>query len=522
MRTLLRQSKMFKSGSNDWKRMLTGFYMMSRHWVHAETDFAGFKLDSTEGIEAPIIEPTVDMAEVQRLKEEAKKRKKIILEENVVPEGQLSRTLMLGGSIASMASGALFTSLKSKISGEQAEPSLISEKQAEQLALTLCKMRGSALKLGQALASQEDAIIPPVIKKSLERARSLAHAMPSNQLENMLTESWGKNWMSHFETFEEKPFAAASIGQVHRGKLKDHGWVAIKVQYPGVAKSIDSDMDSMKVLLSLVLPKTFFLESFIQNTRMELKEECQYITEMEKQQQYLNLAELHGHDYIKVPKVIEEFSTNTVLTSEFVEGVSLEDVAKASQKLKDITGTLFMRNTFQELFVYEFMQTDPNFGNYLVDSESLKLICMDFGAARSFRTEFCENYLGIILSAANSDNNGILEYGKKLGFFTGFESKDMMNAFLKAIYSVARPFMYQGSFDFGGRNLTKEVYDTLPVLMKHKLKEPPTEVYSLHRKLAGAYLICMKLGARVNMKKILDETVEQRSKGLKLRKNLVK
>lgn len=163
---------------------------------------------------------------------------------------------------------------------------VLSEANAHKLSMTLCKMRGAALKIGQALSMQEDHFVPPQVKEAFEKARQSANIMPESQLVQVLVENLGEDWESNFKEFNKKPFAAASIGQVHKAQMNNGTHVAIKIQYPGVADSIDSDLDNLKRLMDYtgVFPKSMFLDDFIRISREELKEECDYELEAQKQQ----------------------------------------------------------------------------------------------------------------------------------------------------------------------------------------------------------------------------------------------
>lgn len=130
---------------------------------------------------------------------------------------------------------------------------LVNESSADRLSMTLCKLRGAALKFGQIISSFEDIVIPPVIKNALERSRKEAEAMPKRQLMQVMADNLGSDWISKFKQFDEEPFAAASIGQVHVGVLLDGMKVAVKVQYPGVAKSISSDINAVKRIFTSVI-----------------------------------------------------------------------------------------------------------------------------------------------------------------------------------------------------------------------------------------------------------------------------
>jgi aarF domain-containing kinase len=126
---------------------------------------------------------------------------------------------------------------------------IATEENAERLSLALCKMRGAALKVGQALSMQEDHLIPENLRKAFDKAKSSANIMPKSQLDAALVKELGADWESNFETFDQRPIAAASIGQVHRAILKNGREVVLKIQYPGVATSIDSDLDNLRRLM---------------------------------------------------------------------------------------------------------------------------------------------------------------------------------------------------------------------------------------------------------------------------------
>ena len=469
--------------------------------------------------------PLTEHEEFKKISKLKLKKTKNLLKEKKVPSSSLQRTAILGSTIGSIASSYVFSSLRNTLSFNKKEkedsissnekmPSFMNEKNADMLSETLCRMRGAALKLGQALSIQEDKLIPPFIKDAFEKSRSFAHKMPQYQLESVLKKNLGEDFLKFFEKFDMEPFAAASIGQVHSAVLKNGMKVAVKIQYPGVSKSIDSDIDSLAVLVKYfkILPKSFFFDKFAYNTRKELKEECDYNTEKEKQIKYKNLLKHYKieKDYI-VPDVIEELSKKNILITEFKEGLTIDEVAEnAGQIVKDYLGKLVLKNTIEELFLMNYMQTDPNFSNYFYDQKENKLIIIDFGAARSYNKEFCKNYEEVIKAGAYKNKKKMKDYSIKLGFLTGEESSIALNAHCDALIAVADPFFYEGMYDFGSQKITDAVYVQMPKMMKSRLKEPPSEVYSLHRKLSGAYLICIKLGARVNVRKIFYDVLEKK------------
>ena len=209
--------------------------------------------------------------------------------EKKVPSNSFSRAFeftKVGSSIMTSAVGSLVKNTFVGESSKSFRDFALTEANAEKLAQALCKMRGAALKLGQAMSMQEDQFLPEPIKKAFNKARQSANIMPQWQLEKIVIDAYGSNWLEdNFESFDMRPFAAASIGQVHKAVLKNGQRVVLKIQYPGVSNSIDSDLDNLKRLMTYtgIFPKTMFLDDFIDNTRVELKEECDYTKEAQKQ-----------------------------------------------------------------------------------------------------------------------------------------------------------------------------------------------------------------------------------------------
>lgn len=175
-----------------------------------------------------------------------------------------------------MALGAVGDQAFRAISGDNSKQSAISDANAERLAEALCRMRGAALKLGQMLSLQDDGMLPSPLAKALDRVKQAADYMPKNQLEKQLIQQLGADWRSKLSEFDYIPIAAASIGQVHRAKLLDGTEVAMKIQYPGVADSIESDLNNLKRLISVtnLLPPGLFIDQIMSVAREELLVEC--------------------------------------------------------------------------------------------------------------------------------------------------------------------------------------------------------------------------------------------------------
>jgi len=211
------------------------------------------------------------------------------------------------------------------------------------------------------------------------------------------------------------------------------------------------------------------------------------------------------------PKVIAHLSNKEILCTEFVDGVEIDTLMHESQQVRDRVGSLMLELCFRELFEWKVMQTDPNPANYLYDKTAGKLNLLDFGAGRDFSDEFLNTYIEVIHGAYTSDREKILDNSLRLGFLTGEENKEMLNAHHTGVMIVGEPFRTPTSsdlYDFGTADFTEKVVKILPTMSKHRLTPPPQEVYSLHKKVVGTYLMCIKLRARVRARKIFEETYE--------------
>uniref|UniRef100_A0A804UFS5 ABC1 atypical kinase-like domain-containing protein n=1 Tax=Zea mays TaxID=4577 RepID=A0A804UFS5_MAIZE len=400
------------------------------------------------------------------------------LRERKVPSTPFTRALGFAGLGAGLAWGTVQESARRVMYGTPVDTEgkrsalspFLSDQNAERVALALCRMRGAALKVGQMLSIQDESLVPPPVLAALDIVRQGADVMPRKQLNSVLDAELGPDWSSRLRSFDYEPLAAASIGQVHRAVLKDGSDVVMKIQYPGVADSIESDIENVRLLLTYtnLIPKGLFLDRAMKVAKQELARECDYVLEASNQKRYKEL--LCDSDGYNVPKVIDQLSSRKVLTSEFVPGIPIDKVAQLSQETRNYVGCKLLELTIKELFVFRFMQ---------------------------------------VVACANRDRTGVLEMSRRLGFLTGEEPEVMLDAHVQAAFIVGVPFSKPGGHDFRANNITHSVSNLGATMLKHRLTPPPDEVYSLHRKLSGAFLACIKIGAVVPCREILFQVYEQ-------------
>ncbi|KJA22614.1 hypothetical protein HYPSUDRAFT_185942 [Hypholoma sublateritium FD-334 SS-4] len=402
---------------------------------------------------------------------------------------------------------------------------MMTEANIKRLVSKLSQMRGAALKLGQFMSIQDTHILPPEIDKIFRRVQDSAHYMPDWQMEQVMQAALGPSWADNFVSFDRIPFAAASIGQVHTAVLSAtmsptgrEERVAVKIQFPSIASSIESDLGYIKLLLTAgrLLPKGLFLDRTIHAMKSELADECDYVREASFLRLFRSAEYLGSDDRFKVPWVWDG-STSTVLVMERVDGVSVGEATAQhlTQRDRIDISAGIIELCLKELFKFRTMQTDPNWTNFLWNAQTRQIELVDFGATRTYSKEFMDNWFSILQAAALGDREECIASSLRIGYLTGEENEMMLDAHVSSMTLLATPFKADTPqpFSFGQgsqwADITAQIRAQIPVMLQHRLTPPPKETYSLNRKLSGSFLLASRLGASVDTKAIWDKVVSK-------------
>jgi predicted unusual protein kinase regulating ubiquinone biosynthesis (AarF/ABC1/UbiB family) len=423
-----------------------------------------------------------------------------------VPSSRLSRLAGLGSMAAGVGGRMLLEGARQMATGQRPRLAdlLLTPANAVKVTQQLAQMRGAAMKVGQLMSMDTGDFLPPEIAQILSRLRADADHMPPQQLRTVLDRAWGKGWLARFARFDVRPIASASIGQVHRAQTRDGRDLAIKVQYPGVRHSIDSDVTNVAGLLRLsgLVPKGLDLAPLLDEARKQLHEEADYTREAAQLTRFAAL--LADAPQFQVPALHADLSGADVLAMDFLDSQPIEIVADASQAERDRVMTLLIRLTLDELFTFHLMQTDPNFANYRYNPRTGQIVLLDFGATRAFAPALGAQFRALILAP---DRQAIRQAALQIGYFAASTPAPLQETLLDMMDLALSPLRDAAPFDFAATDLPHRMRDMGLALGSERdlTHVPPMDVLFLHRKIGGLFLLGAKLGARVPLAPLMAE-----------------
>ncbi len=389
---------------------------------------------------------------------------------------------------------------------------LLTPSNALRVANKLKKMRGAVLKIGQLISMDSGDFIPPELGILLDSLRDDVDPMPFSQLTTLLNNKWGEGWHENFSQFTFSPMAAASIGQVHSAHDLNNERLAIKIQYPGVAKSIDSDVDNVGAILkySGLFPDSEKITDLLNETKQQLHCETNYLKEANWIETYQR--ELKNDDDFIVPNVNKELTRENILCMSYHDGENIDKFIHLTQQERNHIVSALIKLTFKEIFELQHVQTDPNFANYLYQEKSKKIVLLDFGATRELSTNITNGYKKLLNASIRNDKQGIDTAISQIGFFQEDITSTQREAIISLFKMACQPLNYVGEYDFKNSTLAKNVSIAGRELSfkKNYWHTPPATALFLHRKIAGLYLIAVKLKAKINLQDLIFPYIESK------------
>lgn len=426
-----------------------------------------------------------------------------------VPTGRVGRLARVARLAGGVAGGMLAEGARQVRAGNRPRRRdlLLTPSNARRVTRQLSEMRGAAMKLGQILSMDTGDLLPRELADIFASLRSDATSMPEEQLDAAMTQAYGSDWRSAFRVFDPYPIAAASIGQVHRAVAHDGRELALKVQYPGVGESIDSDVDNIAAVLKIsgLLPGEVDIQPLLDDAKVQLQDEANYL----KEARFLaRFNEVLGEDErFVLPELVEELTHRNVLAMTYVAGGPIDAIARRAQKERDRVMTALVDLMLTELFELRMVQTDPNFANYQYRWSSGDIVLLDFGATREFRARFVSNYRKLAAAAVAGDRDAMAVAAEKVGYSIGDEDSRYRELVLELLLLALEPLRHDEPYDFAASTMPARLGELGQQATRFAdfWHAPPTDVVYFHRKLGGMFMLAARMGACVNAHALMQE-----------------
>jgi len=397
------------------------------------------------------------------------------------------------------------------------------EQQAQVLADELGRLKGSVMKAGQMLSLYGQYFLPEEAVKVLTELQDDTAPVAWKVVAPVLERNLGRRRLAELEV-DENALAAASLGQAHRAVRKSDGLqLVVKIQYPGVADAIDSDIKTLSrlLLLTRLAPKGLALEPVFAEVREMLHREVDYRAEARFTDEFSR--RLADDPRFAVPRVLSEYSSGQILTTTFESGVSPRDEAVRALPLarRNRLGMNFLDLFLTEFFDWNLVQSDPHFGNYRIrlgkgKSED-RIVLLDFGATRRFERPFVDAYRGIVHGAMLGDRVEMLRGAEAIGLMGGAFPEPVLKAFSELCQLIIEPFNTRddprtppqlrnakGEYRWGASDLPMRAANVAArnALSVH-FRVPPREIVFLHRRLAGVFIMLAALDVELDARQQL-------------------
>ncbi len=429
--------------------------------------------------------------------------------------GLFAGTRMAGSSIAN-----LFTKAETKAEKRRERAG----REAHYLADELGKLKGSVVKIGQMMAIYGEHFLSPEVTAALHTLEDRTTALAWPVIEHVLLEELGAERLQEL-VIEETPIACASLAQVHRARHREDDLeICLKVQYPGVAAAIDSDLAAVAQLLRMakVVTAGRDFDGWLEEVRHMMHREVDYQMEAATTEHFRSL--LAGDDRFIVPRVLSRFSTPRILATTFEPGygLSADPVQQLPLERRNRLGMAGLELFLLELFRWGEMQTDPNFGNYRIrlaenEQEQDRIVLLDFGAVQEFPDAFLTPLRQMVRATYEQDLDGVLQGGFDLRFMRPHWPREVSEEFARTCMQCLEPLAREsnppahalnaaGAYRWRQSDLpTRVARQAAHSALNRHFQVPPREFVFLNRKLIGVYTFIAVLGTEYNGQHVLEK-----------------
>jgi predicted unusual protein kinase regulating ubiquinone biosynthesis (AarF/ABC1/UbiB family) len=371
----------------------------------------------------------------------------------------------------------------------------------QRIARTLGELKGAVMKIGQ-MASIGNELLPPELSQALGTLQKTAPPVAFEVIEQQIEREFGVPPDALFRRLDREPFAAASIGQVHRALTDDGREVVVKVQYPGVDVSVDSDLAQLKFVLraaGIVRLRRKVLGELFSEVRTRLHEELDYTKEAANVREFRAFHLARGDSSLVIPEVVPECSSRRVLTLTYEPGDQLSTLEGLGydQAARDRIGQLLVRMTASQLFEHHAVHADPNPANFAFRRDGT-VVVYDFGCVKRLDPAIVGLYRHLTLDFLDADFEALDRHLIDLGARDPGAPPVPDEVYAAGREIFAAVFDPEVPFDFGNSTISRRLVELAPKFHRHWVSfQPPVAVVFVNRMMAGLVMNLRRLGARV-------------------------
>lgn len=422
--------------------------------------------------------------------------------------GRLARLAKLAKMSAKLSTDVVSRGVK-RIANKESTESILGAGAAEKLVATLGDLKGLAMKIGQQV-SMDPELLSPEVRAVVARLQNQAPPMPWSKVYEVLTAQLGRPPEEAYAEFEETPLASASLGQVHRAVTKDGTAVAVKVQYPDIARALMADLDNLGTMVGVLATTTRMTQgkAYFSELRESMMDELDYRQEALRAHQFAEAAA--GVSDIKVPRVFDELTSEKVLTLELLHGPTLKDLLHHSAQLTNEerfrVSRLLIRAIWAPFLQHGLIHSDPHPGNFILLADGT-IGVLDFGAIKKLSPAWIDVNRRLFQHTMRGESWDCIQLSIECGFT--FDDPEGARDFVATVVDIATRPPRSTDLDFKTAGISRD-------LRNHFLKNatrlgsirPPKESVQFYRAVGGMTQNLENLGARGDFRSVYQELLD--------------